>query len=206
MNNLGQVCGYGDTTVATSSGLALADHAWLYAGSGALVDLGTLGPATGVSIATAINDTGTVVGYADSSGTLTPGVCLHAERRNAEPADFSGGDHVRERRQQPGQIAGYATAADGTYTIASFIRKAGRWSSSIRRTRHCLSTTPEKWPLSLGREPDLGTFISNGGTGAWINIGSLGGTQTYPDAINSRGDIVGYALDASGTDQTRVPL
>ncbi len=58
MNDLGQVCGYGDTTVATSSGLALADHAWLYTGSGALVDLGTLGPATGVSIATAINDTG----------------------------------------------------------------------------------------------------------------------------------------------------
>ena len=71
MNDLGQVCGYGDTTVATSSGLALADHAWLYTGSGALVDLGTLGPATGVSIATAINDTGTVVGYADSSSTLT---------------------------------------------------------------------------------------------------------------------------------------
>ena len=69
MNDLGQVCGYGDTTVATSSGgYALADHAWLYTGSGASVHLGAFGtPSDSLSIATALNNSGMVCGYSDSS-------------------------------------------------------------------------------------------------------------------------------------------
>ena len=66
MNDLGQVVGYGDTTVSTSHGIALADHAWLYNGSGPLVDLGTLGAPNSLSSSTAINNSRVVVGYSDS--------------------------------------------------------------------------------------------------------------------------------------------
>ncbi len=122
MNDLGQVCGYGDTTVATSSGLALADHAWLYAGSGALVDLGTLGPATGVSIATAINDTGTVVGYADSSGTLTRAFVYTQAGGMQDLGIYPGGQSRAMDVNNLGQILGQAKAADGT--IHNFIYSA----------------------------------------------------------------------------------
>jgi probable HAF family extracellular repeat protein len=45
-----------------------------------------------------------------------------------------------------------------------------------------------------------GTYISSGGTGAWINMGSLGGAETVPYGINNGGEIVGLSTTgASGT-------
>src|SRR5271157_4597845 len=61
MNNLGEVVGYADTYTHYS-------HAFLYAGSGPLVNLGSFGGDYSLSVAEAINNQRMVVGYSDSSG------------------------------------------------------------------------------------------------------------------------------------------
>ena len=45
----------------------------------------------------------------------------------------------------------------------------------------------------------MSTYISSGGTSAWVNIGTLGGPQTQPTAINNRGQIVGFSDNAADT-------
>src|SRR5271166_1931994 len=61
MNNLGEVVGYADIYTRYS-------HAFLYAGSGPLVNLGSFGGDYSLSVAEAINNQRMVVGYSDSSG------------------------------------------------------------------------------------------------------------------------------------------
>ncbi len=114
---------------------------------------------------------------------------------------FPGGDTYARDINNLGQIVGYATAADGTNH--SFLYSQGGPLVELDPSHPALLINDAGEVAAIaGSGTTFGTYISNGGTGAWINIGSLGGTQTYPEAINSRGDIVGYALDASGTDQS----
>ena len=50
-----------------------------------------------------------------------------------------------------------------------------------------------------GPAHETSTYISSGGTGAWVNIGSLGGTETQPAGVNNLGEIVGFsATSATG--------
>src|SRR5271166_3994459 len=62
MNNLGEVVGYADIYTRYS-------HAFLYNGSGPLINLGSFGGDYSVSVAQAINDQGMVVGYSNTPGT-----------------------------------------------------------------------------------------------------------------------------------------
>src|SRR5208283_3124207 len=70
MNNLGEVVGYGDIYTRYS-------HAFLYPGSGPILNLGSFGGDYSVSIATGVNDAGTIVGYSNS---IAPGSSTHAFR------------------------------------------------------------------------------------------------------------------------------
>src|SRR5271166_5300326 len=65
INNLGEVVGYADTYTHYS-------HAFLYNGSGPLINLGSFGGDYSVSVAQAINNQGMVVGYSDTGAGGTP--------------------------------------------------------------------------------------------------------------------------------------
>jgi probable HAF family extracellular repeat protein len=200
MNNLSQVCGYGDTTVSTSSGPALANHAWLYTGSGALLDLGTLGPAKGLSIAKSINDSGTVVGYADSSASTTLAF-RYTQGGGMQPLPTLGGAITEALSiNNLGQIAGVGRISDGTSHGFLYYPSTGQMVDL--GVYKALLVNDSSLVVSVtGSYPNLRTFTATGGTSGWVDIGSLGGTETNPYGINSRGDIVGEALDASGTNQ-----
>ncbi len=194
MNDLGQVCGYGDTTVATSSGLALADHAWLYAGSGALVDLGTLGPATGVSLAKSINDSGTVVGYADSSSTLTLAF-LYTQGGGMQPLPSFGGSSTEALSvNNLGQVAGVGLTSNGTphgflyYSSTKDMVDLGAYKAILVNNSNLVVAV-------TGSNPNLETFEATGGTSGWVNIGSLG----------DQGQTLNYNYRLPGPSSGRIP-
>ena len=89
MNNLGEVVGYADTYTHYS-------HAFLYNGSGPLINLGSFGGDNSISIAKAINDQGMVVGYSDSSGSghQYAGLSLHGKRSHAGPGHAGGSGYA----------------------------------------------------------------------------------------------------------------
>ena len=65
LNALGQVVGSADTYTRYT-------HAFLYTGSGPLVNLGSFGGMYSVSVATGINNSGMIIGYSDEGGNNPP--------------------------------------------------------------------------------------------------------------------------------------
>ena len=106
INSLGEVVGYGDTYTWYS-------HAFLYTGSGPLVNLGSFGGDYSVSVATAINNSGMVVGYSDSSGAGNPTrAFFYTESGGVQDLGTLGGkqSHALDINNL-GQIVGYAQTA-----------------------------------------------------------------------------------------------
>ena len=203
MNGLGQAVGNADTTVSTSSGTVLADHAFLYTGSGALVDLGTFDNGLGQSIAAAINNSGMVVGHSDSSGPGNPTrAFVYTQGGGMKDLGTLGGTQaVAEDINNLGQIVGYAQLANGKYD--GFIYSGSGPMVDLGSAYSPLLINDAGEVVGIGSiggsNTTYGTFVSSGGTGTWSNIGSLGGPQTYPYGINGHGQIVGYATTSAGS-------
>jgi probable HAF family extracellular repeat protein len=180
MNAAGEVVGYGDIYTDYS-------HAFLYAGGGPLVNLGSFGGDSSVSVATSINSSGMVVGYSgqpvaflytQSGGMQTLGPVL------GNTTSYAWG------LNNNGQIVGYYGPASGG--VDGFIYNAA--SGSMIDLGAYLPLCINDAGL-VGAVVNSGSqesaYVSSGGTGTWVNIGSLGGTNTTPYAINSSGEVVG---------------
>jgi probable HAF family extracellular repeat protein len=71
----------------------------------------------------------------------------------------------------------------------------GPWAAL--RAQRSPSTRPEKLPARRS-SPAATIMHSCGAVGAFLDLGTLGGTQSFAYAINNNGDVVGYSYTASG--------
>ncbi len=201
MNNLGEVVGYADTYTHYS-------HAFLYPGSGPLVNLGSFGGDNSVSVAEAINNQGMVVGYSDSSGAGSDTrAFLYIQSGGMRDLGTLGGpDSAAVDINNSGQIVGSAQTPNGTYD--GFLYSENGPMVDLGAYRGILINDPGQVVATIGA-PGSGyqhTFISSGGTGAWADIGSLGGGETQPNGMNNRGDIVGSSTLTSSSELSQAFL
>ncbi len=167
MNGLGQAVGNADTTVSTSSGTMLAEHAFFYSGSGPLIDLGTLGGPDSYAIATSINNGGTIVGYSEATGAGNPTrafVWTAAGGMQALPM-YPGGTSTAADINNLGQIVGYATDAGGTNHSFLYTQSAGAIELNRAYGPLLINDASEVVAIS-GSGLNYGAYVSSGGTGA----------------------------------------
>ncbi len=199
INNLGQVVGYADTYTRYS-------HAFLYTGSGPLVNLGSFGGDYSVSVATAINNSGMVVGYSDTGSGGTPQhAFLYTQTGGMQDLGTLGGAASEALAiNNSGQIVGWAGTSNGN--TDGFIYSGNGPMTDLGPTYMpmCINDAGLVVAIagSFGNNNSVyaSTYVSSGGTGSWLNIGSLGGTETQPAAVNNRGEVVGFST-TSVTEQ-----
>jgi probable HAF family extracellular repeat protein len=185
MNSAGEVVGYGDIYTDYS-------HAFVYAGSGPLVNLGSFGGDYNVSIATGINNSGMVIGYSGQAGSSPSVAFLYTQRGGMQTLGPVLGNTTSYAwgLNNNDQIVGYYGPASGG--VDGFIYNAA--SGSMIDLGAYLPLCINDAGL-VGAVVNSGSqesaYVSSGGTGTWVNIGSLGGTNTTPYAINSSGEVVG---------------
>jgi probable HAF family extracellular repeat protein len=188
MNNLGQVVGFADADGYYS-------HAFFYTGSGPLVDLGTLAGNQNVSVATGINDQSMIVGYTDTPGPGSPThAFLYTQSAGLQDLGTLGGSSTSAVSgataiNNNSQIIGYSNTATGG--VDGFIYSGnGPMVDLGAYLPQCINNAGLVGAVLLPGSQST-AYVSSGGTGAWMNIGTLGGTYTVPYAINGSGEIVG---------------
>ena len=196
MNSSGEVVGYGDIYTDYS-------HAFLYNGTLPLINLGSFGGDYSVSVATGINNGGIVVGYSDSgAGGVPQNAFIYTQNGGMQNlgAIVGGGASEATAINNAGQIIGWSNSTS-TSSGGGFLYSGGAATNLGSFTPYCINDAGEI-VAAYGSYPAKNTYISNGGTSAWVSIGSLGGETTQPEAINAGGEIVGYSTTTpSGTDQ-----
>jgi probable HAF family extracellular repeat protein len=196
MNSAGEVVGYGDIYTDYS-------HAFLYAGSGSPINLGSFGGDYSVSVATSINSSGMVVGYSDSSGMGNPtrAFVYTQAKRMQDLGTFGGQQAYADSINDAGQVVGYAQDASGLYHGFIYSGNGPMVDLGSTYIPELINNVGQVVAIA-GSGTSVGTYISSGGTNAWVSIGSLGGQRTQPSAINASGEIVGFSTTTpSGTDQ-----
>ena len=135
---------------------------------GQIMDLGTLGG--NESFANAVNNRGQVIGWA----------------LNTTPDPFGFGTQMRPFLWQHGVMHDLGTLGTGSDADAIFINERGQvaGASLIDST----PVPPVTGPCATG-PPASHPFLWDEGT--MIDIGSLGGTCGFPNALNNRGQVVG---------------
>jgi probable HAF family extracellular repeat protein len=173
INNLGQVAGYTNT------------DAFLY-GNGVMTDLGTLGGSS--SAALGMNDSGTVVGWADSAGDTTHGfLYTNGTMVNLTPGSFTGG---AQGINGVGQVVGwYSYGTSGTQpflysngvktNLGTFPTGSATYTLSINDSGQVVGYTFQ--PGLTGEQPFL---IENGTTTIFDVSGAF-------QMINASGQVVG---------------
>ncbi len=184
LNNLGQVVGYADTYTGYS-------HAFMYTGSGPLVNMGSLAGDYSVSSAQAINNQGMTVGYTDTPGTGNPThAFVYTTNGGMQDIGTLGGiDSYAWDVNSLGQVVGYASTAHGT-TDGFLYSGNGPMVDLGPYQALCINDAAQIAAI-VGSGSQSSTYVSSSGTSGWVNIGSLGGTFTTPRAMNNLGEIVG---------------
>ena len=205
VNNLGQVAG--------TSGLGtlgpLPKHAFLWTASGGMVDLGTLGGPS--SAAAAVNDSGHVVGWAQTAG-VSFDVNWRAFLSTAPGAMVDvgslGGTHSLARDvNESGAVVGTSAVAIGDPAFHGFV-----WTphDGLVDLGTVGGTNSEAYAVSqtgqvVGRSLTPGDAAWHGfawtPTGGLVELAPLlGSTDSSAYAVNNSGTVVGSSYDrASGT-------
>jgi probable HAF family extracellular repeat protein len=192
INDNGQIVGWASTRGGDT-------HAVLWS-HGGVIDLGTLGGAS--STATAINERGQVAGYADTGAMLEwGGPVVHAFLwENGDLRDLTPGRHRhltltglwldRVAINERGQVIGEENAHAFLWERGQLRRLARRESEAV-----AINNIGQVvgWALSGMR---TSAFVWQSGRAR--KLGTLGGEQSQPTAINDSGQVVGQSGTRSG--------
>jgi probable HAF family extracellular repeat protein len=194
MSSAGEVVGYGDIYTDYS-------HAFLYTGSGPLINLGSFGGDYSVSSATSINASGTVVGYSGPTGPGTLAFVYTQSGGMQNLGTLGGPTSSAASINDSGQIVGSADTASGNSDGFIYSGNGPMVDLGSTYTPFLINDSGLVVATAGSAATSESTYISTGGTGAWVNIGSLGGTRTQPYGINNSGAVVGFSTTgASDTD------
>jgi probable HAF family extracellular repeat protein len=209
INDVGDVVGYAQNMPSTSQ-----DRAVFWPASGAAMqNLGTFN-GLGVSRATAVNNAGVTVGWADGYPYVAPASGYERGFSRAPSGSvtsigaMSGSYSRAQAINGAGDIAGligYSSAS--VIEERAFLRRASD-AAVIELPRPPAALASRALDLNSARDV-VGTFnlsssveqafLWRESSGDLIELGTLGGTTSRAEAINAPGDIVGYARDAAGT-------
>ena len=200
-NNLGQVVG--------TSGIASSAHAFIWSASGGMVDLGTLGGLS--SAAAAVNQTGHVVGWAQTAGAASDNnwraFLWTAAGGMVNLGSLGGPYSVARDVNEADAVVGTSAVAPGTPALHAFL-----WTSEagMRDLGTLGGTDSEAYAVSetglvVGRSLTAGDAASHGF--AWtpsrgmVDLVPLPGyTDSVAYVVNTSGAVVGSSYDrVSGT-------
>lgn len=198
INNRGQVVG--DSTTAHGE-----RHAVLWAPSGNIVDLGTLGGA--FAVATGINDQGVVVGYSMTEASTLLHAFVWKQEVMTDLGTLGGPSSTATGINNRGDIVGYSQSANGeTHAVVwrqGKIRDLGGLPGSV--------PSPGTGLLSQGLAiNDRGAIVGWGLTttgssafmwrrGKFTALEGLGGASSRATSISLRGEIVGESTTGKGS-------
>jgi probable HAF family extracellular repeat protein len=194
INNNGWVAGQADV-----DSVFRYAHAWIWTGSGALQNLGSFGGPQSVSIPTGLNDNGWVVGQSDiSNGGATHGFLWTGGGTIQDIGGFGGQNTIPLGINDAGVIVGSSQKSDGTYggfTWSNGVMSA--FGAGLIPT--CISNSGQiagGIVAADGSVSETHGFIVTAGT--VHDIGTLGGSAAYVNAINGNGLLTGESYTASG--------
>jgi probable HAF family extracellular repeat protein len=215
INDRGQVVGQ-----ATLPGDTAA-HAFLWQ-NGVMTDLGTLGGPN--SIASSIDDAGQIVGGADTTDPngdyfcLSPSICHGFLWQKGVMADLGGlagrsslATWLNNRQRMVGASELEQLDPTGYPAYHAFVRQRGvvtdlgtlggpnSYASAINASGQVTGEADLNWDIDpiLGI-PDFHAVVWQ--NGAVTDLGTLGGTFSESNAINDRGEVVGYSFLPGNVD------
>jgi probable HAF family extracellular repeat protein len=207
INHANQIVG--ESSVGGSGGPGFDIHAFFYT-NGSAADLGTLGGnyAGGYSSARAINQGGDIVGESTVSAANKSSIHAMLYRGGAK-TDLGalGGDYSSANGiNASGLIVGETDVVlQGTTNIHAFVYTNGTMIdldtlpggtySSARAINDSGVIVGESEVLVSG-SPNLHAFVYR--NGIMTDIGTFGGDSSSANAVNSAGDVVGYAYEPNG--------
>lgn len=182
INASGQVVGYSTTSTG-------ATHAFVLSG-GHMTDIGSLGGASGTSYAQGINNSGIVVGYSTTTGSVNNHAFTYSTS-TATRTDINGssGASYAWGINNSGQITGGRSAS--IYDAQQgFIDSNGSFSSTGSFVGIGINASGV-----LVSSATVGSYThaeTNSG-GTITDLGSLAGYNSYGNAINASGQVVGQS-------------
>jgi len=177
-------------------------HGYLYS-AGALTDLGTLGGK--YSAGAAINDSGTVAGYADLSSGIAHAALFHGGTVTdlgslSGPTGSSGATAINDL----GQVAGSTTYPGSGGGQEAFVETNGVMTGlgilpgGTGSAATGINASGEVIGVGDNAASDERAFVYS--NGVKTDLGTLGGPNAVAGAINDNGLIVGYSQTASDAD------
>jgi probable HAF family extracellular repeat protein len=159
-----------------------------------LTNLGTLGGT--VSAASGINDSGQVVGYADTSGDAGSDAFLYSGGTMTNLGTLGGTIGQATGINASGQVVGYASTS-GNAASDAFLYSGGTMTNlgTFGGTDSFATGINASGQVVGGADTSgnaaYNAFLYSGGT--MTNLGTFGGTTSEAAGINASGQVVGYA-------------
>jgi probable HAF family extracellular repeat protein len=162
-----------------------------------MMDLGTLGGS--ISTATAINDSGQVIGYAQTA-TASHHAFIWDSSNGMRDIGTLGGSSYAYFINSSGQVAGYSLTSSGGHAflwdITNGMRDLGSLGGNYSYPT-AINSSGQVVGYSNTASNEMCAFLWDS-TNGMRNLGNPGGKSATPNAINDSGQVVGSYMLASG--------
>jgi probable HAF family extracellular repeat protein len=196
VNDSGQVVGESQTAGG-------AAHAFSWTQKDGMVDLGTLGG--GWSGAVAVNDSGQVVGWSWTAGSTNDHAFSWTQEGGMVDLGTLGWASGAAAVNDSGQVVGWSSTAIDEHPF-SWTRQggmvdlgtlggtyAGSWASAVNSSGQVVGSSSTDIPVNCdycGAREEVHAF-SWTQDGGMVDLGTLGGTDSYANAVNDSGQAAG---------------